>query len=502
MNRYLLLLLLATISFNTFSKEQKKRKIIIIRANDLISSKGLFGGAKRLIENVRLKYEDVILDCDSAHLFSGNTAKIYGNVHVNKSDSVNIYADYAELVGSERLLKLRDNAICIGKDATLYSDYIDYYMNEDIASYKGGGKIISGTDTIISDIANFYSKLDSVEFIDSVKIYGVDYKAFSNYVNYNVKTKFINFNTPTEIFYEDSYLYSELGQFDSEKKESFLYKNNYLQNKSSSINADTIFANEIDSVAEAFSNVVIIDTTKKIILQSDYAFVDNKRQVSLLTKNVLCINYNDIKDSLFLTSDTIRTQFDSTGVHNNLYAYHNVKIFKTNMQGICDSIHYSFEDSVIYMFNRPIMWIEENQALANTIIIHQKQEKIDSVELISKAYIFTKKTETDYNQIKGNNIYVKLLDNKIKYTKVVTNAESIYYLEKKNGDVVGLNRTSSDNMKVDFRDGKIYKINFKINAKGEINPLKLILEEKARFKDFQWYINLRPIDKNFTTKKQ
>jgi lipopolysaccharide export system protein LptA len=499
MKRVLSIFLILTV---IISNAQEKKRIKLIKAKDLLSSKAKYNNAQRIIGDVTLKHEDVFLDCDSAHLDKkNNTAIVFDNVHIKKADSIDIYADYGEMLGNIKLLKLRNNVVIKKKSGeTLYTDNLDYDLKKDIASYFKGGKLIKEKDTIISKKAFLYTKKDSIELIDDVEIYGEKHTVFSDYINYNFKKEFVNFKTPTEIFYDGSYLYSEKGWYNSKNKTSELLKNNRVIHDERIIDADTIFADGVDSTVLALSNVVINDTVNKMILKSDYSFFDNKSMKSLTTDNVLGIAYNDIKDSLFFTCDTIKTFYDSTQTYNNIVAYHNIKIYKSNMQGNCDSLRYSFKDSTIFLYNRPVLWFENNQVMANTIKLYQKAEELDSVELNDKAYIFTKKNEFDYNQVKGKDIYINLEEGHISYADVVENAESIYYLQQKTGRIVGLNRATSKEMFVEFKNGKLFSIDIKDNAKSNINPIKLVTEDKSKLKEFEWLDHLRPKDKYFNMK--
>lgn len=490
------------ISVSIFSE---KKKIKLIRAEDLKSAKEKFNNAQRLITNVRLKQEDVILDCDSAHLFkSENVVKLYDNLHIKKGDSIDVYAQYGELEGNTKYLKLRNNVIIIKKDkATLYSDSVDFDLKKNLATYFQGGKIISAKDTIISDQAYLFTKKDSVELIDNVKIYGEKFSAFSDYINYQMKKDVVKFRTPTEIFYQDSYLYSERGTYYNKTQSVDLLLNNKLIHQKRIVIADTIYGDGVDSTVFAYSNVEINDTVNKLKLQSDYTYLDNKKKESYTTKNVLGINYGDAKDTLFFTCDTIHTIYDSTKTFNNLYAYNNILMYKDNMQANCDSLYYNFKDSIMSLYNNPVLWFENNQLRSKEVRVHLKNKKLDSVDLLNKAYIFTKNNEFDYNQIKGNDIYLKLKKGKINYADVKENAESIYYLQKKKGGkMMGINRANSKDMHVEFKKGKLYKINLKTNPKSNITPMKLVTDKDSRMKEFEWLDHLRPKDKYFNFKEK
>ncbi|WNW02614.1 hypothetical protein RRF68_04065 [Tenacibaculum sp. HL-MS23] len=108
-----------------------------------------------------------------------------------------------------------------------------------------------------------------------------------------------------------------------------------------------------------------------------------------------------------------------------------MKIFKSDLQGKCDSIHTSQTTGLTRMFNNPVLWSGKSQITGDSIhfITDKKTNKLDSLRVLQNAFMIQKDSlsDDDYNQIKGRNIYGKFQENDLRTMLVKGNAESLYY---------------------------------------------------------------------------
>lgn len=106
-----------------------------------------------------------------------------------------------------------------------------------------------------------------------------------------------------------------------------------------------------------------------------YAEYYDSLQNIMATQHPLMI-YKMDKDSLFLNADTLKCRNKSDDdTTKNFFAYHKVRMFMHDMQGVCDSMFYSFEDSTFKMFYNPIMWTDNIQMSGDTILLKIKIRK-------------------------------------------------------------------------------------------------------------------------------
>ncbi len=178
-----------------------------------------------------------------------------------------------------------------------------------------------------------------------------------------------------------------------------------------------------------------------------------------------------------------------------LLAYTDVRIFKSNLQAVCDSLAYSGADSTFRLFEGPIMWSDTSQFIADTISIRLRNNAIDQVNLQSKSMIVNSPDEQFFNQIKGRQVDVDFKAGEIDRMHVRGNAESVYYILDEAKAYVGLNHVKSARMRMQFADGELSDIYFYDQPDGDLKPLKKSGEEPKLLEDFRWETLLRPASK-------
>lgn len=95
--------------------------------------------------------------------------------------------------------------------------------------------------------------------------------------------------------------------------------------------------------------MVITDTTNKLLIKGGISRMWEDKGISYVTQKPVAINY-DQGDSLFIHSDTLFINFDDNRKAKSMLAYYQVKMFRHDMQGKCDSLVYHMADSTIRMY--------------------------------------------------------------------------------------------------------------------------------------------------------
>ncbi|MEJ7778630.1 MAG: OstA-like protein [Daejeonella sp.] len=177
-------------------------------------------------------------------------------------------------------------------------------------------------------------------------------------------------------------------------------------------------------------------------------------------------------------------------------AYHNAKIFKSDLQARADSMFFSYSDSTIRCYVKPILWAQGSQLTGDTIYLQLKNKKLDNMILQHNSFIVNSENadSTNFNQIKGKLISGYFKNNKLNQMFVDGNAESVYYA-KDDTAYVGLNHQVSSRMKMIFQDGKLSSITSIRAVQGSTTPMDEITEEDKILKGFIWKPKDRPKSK-------
>ena len=198
------------------------------------------------------------------------------------------------------------------------------------------------------------------------------------------------------------------------------------------------------------------------------------------------------KDSMYLFADTIFS-YQRNGAQRKLVkAYYGTKILKADMQAVCDSLVYNYDDSNITLYHHPIMWSGQNQITSDTIILFLNNNKLDSFYLRNNAFIASREGAKEYNQVKGRNMKGFFEDNKIKFMRVFGNGQSIYYAREEDSTYIGVNVIDCSEMEFYFKNNKMDKNKFITSPEAVFYPLEEMKPEELRLKGFKWENTLRP----------
>ena len=201
---------------------------------------------------------------------------------------------------------------------------------------------------------------------------------------------------------------------------------------------------------------------------------------------------NNLTNSDSTASPPQRLDADSVRV---LLAYNEVRIFKSNLQAVCDSLAYTGADSTFRLFESPIMWSDTSQFVADTIRIKLRNDAIDRVLLQSKSMIVNSPDELFFNQIKGRQVDVDFREGEVDNMLVRGNAESVYYILDEAKAYVGVNHVKSARMRLQFANGELADIYFYDQPEGDLQPLKPVNQAPKLLEEFRWETALRPASK-------
>ncbi len=482
-------------------EDSQPRRVEILHANSLEFDRNLGPDVRRLIGDVRLKHEDALMYCDSAYLFSGNNiVHAYGNVHINQGDTVHLRADFIRYFGEKRFAEARGNVELYDDDATLTTDSLDYDIERNVAFYPSGGRIVSG-ESIIESIRGYYYSNDKVMFFkDEVNVVTPDYRIKCDTLKYNTETETAFFLGPSTIITEDLHIYCENGWHNTQTDISQFNKNAVITHENQVVKADSFYYDHSGNYGKGFFNVEMTDTVERIVLYGHYSLFEREPEYTMITDSALFVHYDEENDSLFLHADTLESFFDSTGEYRILNAFYGARFFSEDLQGQCDSLYYTFQDSIIRMYTEPVLWNNETQLTADYMEIHSKDEEIDHVIMNGNAFIVSFEEGDYYNQIKGRDMTGYFNEGELSRVRVVGNAETLYY-PKEEEEIIGVNVVASTTLMIFMKDNSPERIRFETNPEATLYPLEDMSGSELFLKDFKWLEEIRPLSKEDLFKK-
>jgi lipopolysaccharide export system protein LptA len=490
----ILFLVLILQSQNVPGNQQTKKKIVLEWADSVIIVKDPVTGKdiNHLLGKVRLHDDKIKMWCDSALFYPDvNQLTAFSKIHIEQGDTLNLYGDYLFYDGKSGLAFVKTNVELIDKDTHLYTDSIHYDVNTRIARYTNRGRIINAKNTLTSIIGVLYASENLFHFKDSVKIVNPEYVMTGDTMDYNTISEIAYFTGPTELKGDSLYLYCEKGWYDTKKEITSLWKKAMIDNRKQIVHGDSLFFNDSTGYGESFRNVIIEDTINKIAVEGNYAWYYKQPERFFVTNRAVFIQISK-QDSLFLHADTIKsiTKSDTSGKEYRLMrAYYGCRIFSKDMQSKCDSLSYSFQDSVIRLYNAPVIWTEDDQLTSDSMAVFTKNRQTERLELYNNAFIVQQVDTVRFDQVKGRSLTGYFKNNELYKINIKGNGEILYYLID-NEAVAGVEQSKCASIDIMFDKGKISEIFEYDNPEGFIDPPLPV--NPIRLDGYKWLDHLRP----------
>lgn len=244
------------------------------------------------------------------------------------------------------------------------------------------------------------------------------------------------------------------------------------------------------AIAEAGSLAADGDSLKNPILPMVPGVMNNA--VSMPDSLMTADSTAAVDSSAIAPPDTTKIGF--------LEALGNVKIFRKDMQVVCDSLTYTDLDSLARLFKEPIVYQEiVRQYKADSISIVVNEGALEKASLMSNAFITIQEDTSHYNQIKGTEM-MAYFDEKggLKRFDVLGGASALFFLEE-NGALATVNRTDSKMMSATFKNGEIQRIYYFEEAKNDGYPVVQLGQDDRQLKGYSWDPDRRPADRYAVT---
>ncbi|GIZ07498.1 OstA-like protein [Flavobacterium sp. UMI-01] len=466
---------------------QTPKKIIIEHSDFADVNEIEIPDAFLLTGNVKVNHDGIVLTCNKAYYFQKeNYIKAFGNVQLVQGDTLYLNSKYAEYNGNMKQAFATGNAVMSSPDATLATDTINFNRNTQEVYYNTQGTIVNRENTLKSKSGRYYVTQKKFQFLTAVTITNPTYVIKSNHLDYFSNSGHSYLFGPSTITSKANYIYTEKGFYDTKKNLAYFLRKSYIRYDDRLIEGDSLYYDRNKEFASATRNVKITDTINKGIVKGHYAEMYKKKDSLFVTKRAVAINLVE-NDSVYIHGKKLMV----TGPEGNriIRAFNNVRFYKTDMSGKCDSLHSSSKDALTKLIGNPILWNGENQITGDImhLIGNNQTRKLDSLKVLNNTFIVSRDTlGTGYNQVKGLNLYGKFLDGKLHEVDVVKNAEVIYYMRNDAQELIGINKNVSSKINMVMANNTAETITFFNQVDGNIYPEEELPENARKLKGLLW----------------
>ncbi len=471
---------------------QQKDRVKLERAEYL--ENGELNGERfdKVIGNVAFSQKETRIFGDSAFFFKQkNLVEIFGRVRVLEGDSITITGKRLIYHGNTKLAQMRENVVYRDPTMTLNTDFLDYDMPDHMAYYYDGGRLVTESNRLTSKKGYYDTKAKYASFKDSVVLKNPDYTVEADTFQFNTVTEVAYFLGPTLITARNGTILNadDGGEYDT-RQEIGNFTGAAIETPKYLLNGKQLFGDETKEFYTATDSVTLISKNENVIISGDHGKYWKSDGLTKVYGNAL-MKKVFADDTLYLTADTLINIEDSIAVKERQLAFHNVRIFKPDLQGRADSLSYQTADSLIYLYGDPVLWNENNQMVADTIYLMIKNGTISRMFMNNKAFVTGETAENFYDQVKGRKMTAYFTESKLSRVDVNGNGESLYFELEQDSLVMGMNKVICSDMKLLFQEQKISDIVF-YSPDGSFIPFHEIKSSETRLEDFNWRPEERP----------
>ena len=470
--------------------------IKILHSDFIDKNQNEIPGAIIFTGNVQVEHKGVKINCNKAyHYTDEDYVKAFGNVSLNQGDTIVMNSRYAEYNGKTQFAFATGDVNLRSPDSNLTTDTIYFDRSIQQAYYKSWGTIENKDNTLKSKSGRYFLNSKKYVFKTAVTVVNPKVTIKTNNLDFYDNSGHAYVYGPSTITSKENVINTSKGFYDTKNDVGrLLDKSNIIYNNRK-VEGDIINYDRKKNFAKATNNVKITDTINKMIATGHYAEVyrnigGTKKDSMFITKKALIKTLVE-KDTMYLHGKKIL--ITGTPENRTTRAYNNVRFFKTDMSGKCDSIHANNKEELTKLIGRPVIWNSDNQMTGDEIHLvgNNKTEKLDSLKILNNAFLIQKDTigEDNYNQVKGQFLYGKFKENKLYEVDLIKNTEKIYYMYNDANEMVGIDKGASSSINMQLEDNKIVELTSFKKIESDTFPDKDFPKNARRLRGFVWRID-------------
>lgn len=489
---------------------QGQNMVYLIHSNSLNFDEKRLPNAQILRGDVVFRHDEALMYCDSAYFFDKqNSLHAFSNVRFVQGDTLFGYGDALYYDGNTKIARIRNNVRLVHFETVLTTDSLNYNRKSDLAYYFSGGKIVDNLNTLTSIWGQYHPRSKQAEFRHDVVLVNPNFTLTSDTLKYNTESHIADIVGPTTIVYEEeTTILSTNGQYNTETEQSELYdRSKVIHTDGKTMTGDTIFYDKKVGFGRVWGNMEMRDTVQKATLYGNYGEMYEEDSRGFATDSALMVDWSDEEDYGYMHADTLFTEdvhynytdslsLDSVVIdttYKRIRAHHGVRLYRTDMQAVCDSLVYNGLDSIMTLYIEPVCWNEQNQISADSIEIFMKDGKVDYAKGTGAALTVKQETDRYFDQMSGKVMKAYIRDGELKMVDVSGNAETIFYPKEDNGDFIGMNTTQSSNVQIFFVNEEVEHVLFTTETIGTMYPLDQIPIGADQLHAFFWATQERPL---------
>lgn len=313
---------------------------------------------------------------------------------------------------------------------------------------------------------------------------------YSDTLHYNLLSGQADLYGPSRIVSDSSLVLTQRGYYNTKSDEAALSDRPQIFNPGRFATGDSAFYCNRMGFGEFFGKIEVCDTLQQVKLTGEYAYYNDSLESVLVTDNALAMEFSS-RDTLYMHADTLRGFVIDTVRY--MSAFYNVRYYRTDLQGVCDSLIYNARDSMATFIGNPVMWNGAYQITGDSIFVVMTDEGVDRVLVHDNAFLVQQKDTIHYDQISGKELICYFDSSQIQRMDMSGNIQIIFYPEESDKSLIGLNQVIGNYLSVWFKNQKMDHLSIWPEPIGSFVPMPLITDDILYLSNFRWMQYLRPL---------
>ncbi|MDE6831142.1 MAG: hypothetical protein K2J07_00195 [Muribaculaceae bacterium] len=408
---------------------------------------------------------------------------------LSRTDTLLILTDDLRYNTATHIAELNAPSTVTSRDGTIYTDQGTYNTETTQADLYERSTVVTSTGRTLTGDTIFY---------DHNLGYGV---AYGNMILTDTVNKMR--------------LYGEYGFYNELNDSVFVSGRaiavDYSSPDSLSLHGDTIQAYRIITIRQNFIPLTQPEEVVAEVVMPDSLQIDSPKLDSMATDTIVLDTI--LPDSIVADSfrlDSIRP--DSLSLEplpapmddyiieevadtaRFVVAYRNVRFYRTDLQGVCDSMTFVAKDSLLHLNIDPMVWSDTRQIFGNAIVVHLNDSTADRITLPNNGFMAEEIEPGYYNQMSGREMVATLEAGDLRRLDVSGNVLITFFpMNDEDSTYTKVANAESSFLSADFKDRNIEKLKMWSQSTETITPLYLATRSIFFLPGFRWEPWRRPL---------
>jgi len=402
-------------------------------------------------------------------------------------------ADRAEgaVVDGQFVRKLLGNVILETEQMVMDADSV-YDFSEESMLHAFNIQIETESEMIWADTLYYNTLTDYSELRGRVIVQSENNTVFSENMDAALALELIIFSDPVRFEDERGTLLAESGLYYQDVDSAAFRGNVQLADSTQYLESDSLFMNRQDDLYELYGRVYAEDFEDNVIFTGDYLYADSTGYRLLTGDDAWLMELSeDEADTTHLLAKKI--ELLETDTTSTMDAFENVRIWSTKFSAIADTALYRDHEEIFELRSNPKLWQKNIQLTGPVIEAHLEDSDIRFLSSYPRPIAVQEDTVTGrLHQMAGDTLHAYFSEGTVERIVVFDQSEIIFHQRDENDEPDGLiELVAQGSSTMYFLEGEFDLFKAERNIEGSYLP-ESAENINRRLDNFSWNPEQKP----------